>query len=169
MRVRRYGKPGALVIVLHGGPGTAGYLAPLARGLADTFRVSEPFQRGSGAEPLTVARHIADLHELVETSGAGPRPALVGHSWGAMLALAYAASYPEAAAALVLVGSGTFDPAARARRVLRRTARMAEPASACASRLACKIRPSRTKVNSLLYAGFTAGRAIPLGAPQGAL
>ena len=115
MRVRTYGKPGSLVIVLHGGPGTAGYLAPLARGLADTFRVSEPFQRGSGAEALTVARHIADLHELVEASGAGPRPALVGHSWGAMLALAYAAVHPEAAGALVLIGSGTFDPAARDR------------------------------------------------------
>ncbi len=25
----------------------------------------EPFQRGSGAEPLTVATHVEDLHELI--------------------------------------------------------------------------------------------------------
>jgi pimeloyl-ACP methyl ester carboxylesterase len=88
-------------------------MAPVARGLADSFRAFEPFQRGSGGEPLTVARHVADLHEWVASCCEGARPALVGHSWGAMLALAYAAAHPGRAASLVLVGCGTFDPAAR--------------------------------------------------------
>jgi pimeloyl-ACP methyl ester carboxylesterase len=88
-------------------------MAPVARGLTDSFRVLEPFQRGSGAEPLTVARHIADLGEVVESCGANARPALVGHSWGAMLALAYAASHPRSAGPLVLVGCGTFDSVSR--------------------------------------------------------
>jgi pimeloyl-ACP methyl ester carboxylesterase len=87
-------------------------MAPVARGLADSFRVLRPFQRGSGGEPLTVARHVTDLHELVEPLG---RPALVGSSWGAMLALAYAAAHPKCAGPLVLVGCGTFDLASRAR------------------------------------------------------
>ncbi len=113
MRIRRYGTEGSVVIVLHGGPGAAGYMAPVARGLADTFRVLEPFQRGSGKEPLTVARHIADLHELVEQHCDNERPALVGSSWGAMLALAYAAAHPGRAGSLVLIGCGTFDGAAR--------------------------------------------------------
>lgn len=90
-------------------------MAPVARGLADSFRVLEPFQRGSGAEPLTVARHIADLDELVRSGSGGARPALIGSSWGAMLALAYAAAHPASAGPLVLIGCGTFDPAARAR------------------------------------------------------
>jgi pimeloyl-ACP methyl ester carboxylesterase len=90
-------------------------MAPVARGLEDRFRVLEPFQRGSGAEPLTVARHVEDLHELVVSSCVEAKPALVGSSWGAMLALAYAAAHPDAAAALVLVGCGTFDLRARAR------------------------------------------------------
>jgi pimeloyl-ACP methyl ester carboxylesterase len=103
------------VVVLHGGPAAVGSAAPLARGLAAAFRVLEPWQRGSSGEPLTVARHIADLHGLVESRCADARPALVGESWGAMLALAYAAAHPTSVGPLVLVGCGTFDPVARAR------------------------------------------------------
>ena len=114
-QIRTYGTSGPVVVVLHGGPGAPGYVAPVARALADWFRVLEPFQRGSGGEPLTVARHVADLHELVESGCGGGRPALVGHSWGAMLALAYAGAHPGRAASLVLIGCGTFDPAARDR------------------------------------------------------
>jgi pimeloyl-ACP methyl ester carboxylesterase len=115
MRVRSHGGSGPRVVVLHGGPAAPGCAAPIARGLADSFRVLEPWQRGSGDEPLTVARHVADLHELVESHCAGARPALVGESWGAMLALAYAARHPGRAGPLVLVGCGTFDPLARDR------------------------------------------------------
>ena len=115
LRTRTYGTSGPVVVVLHGGPAAAGDAAPVARGLADRFRVLEPWQRGSGGEPLTVARHVDDLHALVEShSEDGGRPALVGHSWGAMLALAYAARHPESAGPLALIGCGTFDPAARA-------------------------------------------------------
>jgi pimeloyl-ACP methyl ester carboxylesterase len=90
-------------------------MAPVAHGLSDLFRVLEPFQRASGDEPLTVARHVEDLHDLIESRCAGTHPALVGHSWGAMLALAYGAAHPGFARALVLVGCGTFDSATRQR------------------------------------------------------
>ncbi len=106
---------GLLVVVLHGGPGTPGYMAPVARGLARSFRVLEPMQRTSGGEPLTVARHVADLHDLLESRTEPVRPALVGSSWGAMLALAYAAAHPAFDEPIVLIGCGTFDPEARAR------------------------------------------------------
>jgi pimeloyl-ACP methyl ester carboxylesterase len=122
MRVREYGESGPLVIVLHGGPGAPGYLAPVARELAHAFRVLEPLQRGSGPEPLTVARHVADLQELV-LSLPGPS-VILGHSWGAMLALAYAAAHPEQAGPLILVGCGTFDLAARDRMYEIRQERM---------------------------------------------
>lgn len=115
MRTRIYGTSGRTVALLHGGPGAPGYMAPLANELSDTFLVLEPLQRPSNDEPLTVARHVADLHELVERHSADAGPALVGHSWGAMLALAYAAAHPGRAASLVLIGCGTFDAASRDR------------------------------------------------------
>jgi pimeloyl-ACP methyl ester carboxylesterase len=115
LRARRCGGSGPLIIVLHGGPAAVGEAAPLARGLADSFRVIEPWQRGSGSEPLTVARHIADLRDLIEAEGTVAAPALVGESWGAMLALAYGAAHPQGVGPLALVASGTFDKASRAR------------------------------------------------------
>mgnify|MGYP006283980799 FL=1 len=115
LRVRSYGTGGPLVIALHGGPAAVGSAAPLARGLEGDFRVLEPWQRGSGPEPLTVARHVADLHRLIETRCEGQPPALVGWSWGAMLALAYGAEHPEAVGPIALVGCGTFDRESRAR------------------------------------------------------
>lgn len=120
---REYGAPGRTVIVLHGGPGAPGSAAALARGLADEFRVLEPFQRRAGGAPLTVARHVEDLRALVAECG-DPRPALVGHSWGAMLALAYAAAHPGTLSSLALVGCGTFDLASRAEFRARLEARM---------------------------------------------
>lgn len=113
LRVIVHGTEGPLVVVLHGGPAATGEAAPIARGLADSFRVLEPWQRGSSAEPLTVARHVADLHAIIAEQGGAPA-ALVGESWGAMLALAYASAHPAAAGRLVLVGCGTFDPVSRA-------------------------------------------------------
>jgi pimeloyl-ACP methyl ester carboxylesterase len=112
--VRQYGSCREKVIVVHGGPGAAGHMARVARALSDCYEVIEPFQRRSSGERLTVARHVADLHEVVGLYAGTARPALVGASWGAMLTLAYAAEHPDASGPLVLVGCGTFDPVARA-------------------------------------------------------
>ncbi len=98
------------MIVVHGGPGACGSMAPVARGIADSFRVVEPFQSGISS---TVADHVADLDEVVKSCSHSVAPALVGHSWGAMLVLAYAAAHPGMAGPIVLVCSGTFDLAAR--------------------------------------------------------
>lgn len=115
MFVRHYGDSGPLVLVLHGGPAAVGEVAPVAKGISGSFHAVEPWQRGSGESPLTVARHIADLHELATDLGGDSPVAILGHSWGAMLALCYAAKHPGKAGAIVLVGCGTFDPASRNR------------------------------------------------------
>ncbi len=102
-----------MILLLHGGPGAPGSMAPVARELQYEFRVLEPHQRSSGVERLTVAIHVADLHEVVDEP-----PMLVGHSWGAMLALCYAAEHPVER--LVLIGCGTFGETARAELIRRR-------------------------------------------------
>jgi pimeloyl-ACP methyl ester carboxylesterase len=107
VQFREYGPgTGPPVVVLHGGPGAIGSAGSLARLVADPAHVLEPWQRAT-----TVADHIGDLHAFV-TARCDRLPVLVGHSWGAMLALAYAAAHPTAA--VCLVGCGTFDLAARA-------------------------------------------------------
>jgi pimeloyl-ACP methyl ester carboxylesterase len=112
--VREYGSAGPYVIVVHGGPGAPGHMAPVARELANEFRVLEPLQRESGRGPLTVASHLADLHDVVTSLNAAG-VCLVGSSWGAMLALAYAASHPQDVQGVVAIGCGTFDAESRKR------------------------------------------------------
>lgn len=115
LTINTYGSAGPRVLFLHGGPGAAGYMAPVAERMADGFRTVEPLQRRSGGEPLTVARHVADLREVVARYSEDGPPSLAGHSWGAMLALAYAAEHPGTVRSLTLVGCGSFDRASRAR------------------------------------------------------
>jgi len=117
LKTREYGAAGPTVLVIHGGPAAAGNAAPIARGLAGSYHVLEPWQRGSDAStaPLTVARHVADLRDLILSRCAGQRPALIGESWGAMLVLAFAAAHPDLAGPLVLVGCGTWDAESRAK------------------------------------------------------
>ena len=112
-RIRLHGENGPPVIVLHGGPGAFGGAIHLARGLASEFLVFEPWQRRSTGVPLSVATHVEDLYQLICSRCDGERPALVGGSWGAMLALAYASEHSESIGSLVLVGCGTFDKASR--------------------------------------------------------
>lgn len=126
IKVRPYGHVGPQVILLHGGPAAPGYMKPVAMELAKHFRVIEPFQRGSGDEPLTVARHIQDLQDVIVEYCGDEKPLLVGHSWGAMLALAWAAEHPDIAKAIVLVGCGTFDTASREQMEIIRQQRMDE-------------------------------------------
>lgn len=99
-------------------------MQPVAEELANDYRVIEPFQRDSGETPLTVARHVQDLQDVIHHYCGDAKPILVGHSWGAMLALAWAATYPDGARALVLVGSGSFDEPTRERMQVIRESRM---------------------------------------------
>jgi pimeloyl-ACP methyl ester carboxylesterase len=125
-RIRFHGDHGPPVIALHGGPGAAGGAVRLAQGLSRDFRVIEPWQRPSNEIPLTVAVHIEDLRNLIISRFKGEKPALVGSSWGAMLALAYAAEYSDTINSVVLVGCGTFDKASRDVIVQKRKQKIAD-------------------------------------------
>jgi proline iminopeptidase len=113
---------GPPVACLHGGPGLWDYLAPLAVLLEDTFTVIRFDQRGCGRStaydgPFTIAQAVDDM-EQVRVAGDFGRWAVAGHSWGAELAIRYAAAYPDrttVVAYLAGVGAGDgFKPGHRA-------------------------------------------------------
>jgi len=144
--VRTYGNAGPPAFVLHGGPGAAGYMAPVCRELSDAFAVFEPLQRLSGDVRLTVAQHVTDLRNVIERYAEGGVVTLVGHSWGAMLALALTAEYPGLVRGLVLIGCGTFDIASR--RILEATVdqRMTPAIRLRLRRLTCTITDSDVRM-----------------------
>ncbi|NQT24702.1 alpha/beta hydrolase [candidate division KSB1 bacterium] len=101
--LRTHGKPPYLICVVHGGPGVAGEMAPVATRLASTLGVLEPFQTADSVEG-----QIEELCCIIEESGILP-VALIGYSWGAWLSWMTAARYPNLVKKLILVSSGPFE------------------------------------------------------------
>ena len=101
---------GQPLIVLHGGPDfDHSYLLPDLDRLADAFRLIYYDQRGRGKsadhvqpEEVSLTSEVADLDEVrrhfhLESS------ALLGHSWGAVLALEYALRHATRVSHLILM------------------------------------------------------------------
>lgn len=112
---------GPEVIVLHGGPGAHhDYLLPGFDALATGRTLVYYDQRGGGRSP--VARDVPvgwqeqvyDLEALRDVWGL-ERLHLAGYSWGGLLAMLYATTYPERVASLALVSPA---PAAKAERTV---------------------------------------------------
>jgi proline iminopeptidase len=111
-----FGRPGQpVIIVLHGGPGADyRYLLGL-QALADAHQVVFYDQRGSGLSPrvpaqeITLDSFVQDLDAFVDHFSPGRPVALVGHSWGAMLASAYTGAHPGKVSRLVLAEPGFLD------------------------------------------------------------
>jgi pimeloyl-ACP methyl ester carboxylesterase len=101
--LRTYGKPPYDVAVIHGGPGAAGEMAPVARQLASGRGVLEPFQTAASLEG-----QIKELKTVLEENGDLP-VTLVGFSWGAWLSFIFAANYPATVRKLILIGSGPYE------------------------------------------------------------
>ncbi|MCF6431859.1 alpha/beta fold hydrolase [Leisingera sp. MMG026] len=102
--IRRHGNPPFSVAVLHGGPGAAGEMAPVAQELAT---------RGHGVLELlqtkaSIAGQTSELRQQLEAACAGPA-VLIGFSWGAWLACLLAARHPALVSKLVLIGSAPFS------------------------------------------------------------
>lgn len=108
------------LLLLHGGPGFDHSLlkSTIGPALADFAFVIYLDMRGHGrsddgpTDHWTLATWAADVHRLVQTLGL-VRPAVLGVSFGAFVALKYAALFPSEPAATVAV-----SPMARLRREL---------------------------------------------------
>ena len=116
LHVVERGVRGPALVFLPGVGGTTRYWDSRVAPLASDYRLLliDPLGFGHSPKPWTtysVERHVAELHRVLAGRG---RVALVGHSFGALLAVAYAARYPEAVDGLVLLGLPYFGSEARA-------------------------------------------------------
>ena len=110
---------GVPVVFLHGGPGQGSQTFARFAGphLERSRRMVYLDQRGSGrsekhwAKQYSVALMVDDLEQLRRSWGVD-RIALIGHSFGTLLALEYAARYPQHVSHLVLSGAVVDFPAA---------------------------------------------------------
>lgn len=101
---------GTPIIVLHGGPDfDHSYLLPELDRLSDSFRLIYYDQRGRGRsadhvqpEDVTLDSEVADLDRVREHFHLASM-VLLGHSWGAVLALEYALRHPERVSRMILM------------------------------------------------------------------
>ena len=118
VRLRYYiGGEGAPLLLIHGLGGAASNWVGVAPHLTERFRVLVPDLPGhAGSSPLPAAAtldpYAERLHELASQEGMLPG-AVVGHSFGGLVALRLALRRPEDVRALVLAGSAGVSTATR--------------------------------------------------------
>ncbi len=105
---RKYGSEPFRVVVVHGGPGAAGEMKPVAERLSDEkpsdiCGVLEPIQTEA-----SIDRQVEELGDIIRAHAETPS-VLIGYSWGAWLSLVVAAEYPDLVGKLILVGSGPLE------------------------------------------------------------
>ncbi len=100
---RKYGRAPYRIAVIHGGPGAAGEMEPVARELASQIGVLEPLQTQN-----TLEGQVTELETILEKNAAVPC-ILAGYSWGAWLSIIVAARYPSLVKRLILISSGPFE------------------------------------------------------------
>ncbi len=103
---------GTPLVILHGGPDFShSYLLPELDRLSIRFRLLYYDQRGRGRssgaiapEDVTIESEVDDIDRLRDYFGFGSI-ALLGHSWGVLLALEYATRHPDRVSHLILMNS----------------------------------------------------------------
>ncbi len=103
---------GPALVCCHGGPGLWDYLAPVAEMVDDMMTVYRYDQRAcgrsTGGPPYDVTTAVADLDALRDHWNL-PQWIVLGHSWGATLALAYCLAYPSRVRALIYLSGTGID------------------------------------------------------------
>lgn len=100
--LRTYGNPPFKIALIHGGPGAAGSMIPIANELSKNAGILEPLQT-----ELTIDGQIHELKLILEKHGEFPFT-LIGHSWGAWLGYIFTSRYPSEVSRLIMIGSGSF-------------------------------------------------------------
>ncbi|MCK4265227.1 alpha/beta hydrolase [Candidatus Babeliales bacterium] len=101
--LRKYGKSPYNVVVLHGGPGASGEMAPVAKELSKMHGILEPLPK-----KLTIDGQLEELKNILQIEASLPIT-LIGYSWGAWLAFIFTSQNPSFVKKLILLSSGPFE------------------------------------------------------------
>ena len=101
--VFKHGYPPYRVALLHGGPGAAGELRPVARRLSKETGILELHQTG-----MSIDEQLDEVYSQCLFAGEFPM-IIAGYSWGAWLAFLFAAKYPDHVSKLILISAGPFE------------------------------------------------------------
>lgn len=103
---------GPALVCCHGGPGLWDYLEPVAEMIDDLVTAYRYDQRAcgrsTGGPPYDVTTAVADLDALRDHWDL-PQWIVLGHSWGATLALAYCLAHPSRVQALIYLSGTGID------------------------------------------------------------
>jgi proline iminopeptidase len=104
---------GSPVVLLSGGPGfEVDYMLPVGDFLPPSYQRVFLEQRGTGRSRVELTSGTMSISHVVEDLEGlrvhlkQERLFLVGHSWGGMLAMAYAAAHPDRIDRMILIGPG---------------------------------------------------------------
>jgi len=123
---------GVPILLLSGGPGfSSEYMLPIAKHLESRYKAVLLDQRGTGkslletydATTLDHKKLISDI-EALRRALKVEKLTLVGHSWGGILSMLYAAEHPDRVHAMVLIDAGGPTIAGVAKFTANHTARM---------------------------------------------
>lgn len=103
--VRLYGKAPYKIVLVHGGPGAIGSLKGFAWELNELSQIGviEAIQ-----SKYSITELIEELHNQIKEN-CSDKVSLIGHSWGAWLAVLFAEKYPELTRHVIMVGSGPLE------------------------------------------------------------
>jgi pimeloyl-ACP methyl ester carboxylesterase len=146
---RKYGNAPFSVAVLHGGPGAAGEMAPIARELGNVRGVLEPLQTTD-----TLDGQVRELKNVLVKHCQSP-VTVIGFSWGAWLGWLLAARHPELVGKLILISSGPFEEKYAGSSIMStRMQRLSEAEQAEAATLLRKLEDPDAKTDNTTLSRF---------------
>jgi pimeloyl-ACP methyl ester carboxylesterase len=95
---RTWGNAPYRILIVHGGPGAAGELALVSMEISKSISCIELLQTKTKVE-----EEIQEIFDVISKNLQIPI-ILVGHSWGALISILFAARFPNVAQKLVLIG-----------------------------------------------------------------
>ncbi len=112
LHCQTYGSEGPALMLIHGLFGSSDNLRPIARGLADQFKVYAPDLRNHGRSPHSPTMNYElmaqDLRQLMDSHHI-EKAFVVGHSMGGKAAMQLALDYPDRVEKLVVADIAPVD------------------------------------------------------------